>query len=625
VLLARQTPERETSPVPTGVATAGDGSQATEAELGPGARAPGEEARARRRDRALLAVVLAAVNMPILVATSRALARGWQPLGDDALVVVRARDVGTSHHPLLGLWTSASVVVGDHVNNPGPLYFEAIAPAVRLFGPWVGLAVGAMLVNMASSSLAVVAARRINGAETMLAVALAVVGLELALGSELLFDVWPANAAVLPFFAFLVVSAALAAGDLAMAPWMAGVGSLMVHTHISYVPIVAITILVSAVLAAANLHHRRERPAWRRPAAWTAVVLVLAWIQPLIEQVAGPGEGNLSRIAGAAVGGDGPTYGPELAGRLVAEVVGSPWFTRSSYGSAVPSGVAVDDVDGLVPFPGAAVLCALILSALLASAVVAWRSGRAPVATLLASSAAVLAGAIVALATSPVSVLGVTSHQMRWLWPVAAFATAALLSAGLAAARAHGRAAAPVLAVGAAAVVAVAAAGLATSPRGPGDHGVGPAEDAGQLRQAQALVNRLDVLRDRGPIRFDNTGLRFAEPFSGLVFAELQDLGVPIVFTDEVTIRHLGEERRDTGGARYSLREALGPEAYAVPAGAERIALVDGLTAAERSELRAIERRARDGRPVPGDADRAAVLERRMREGAVALFVEPLP
>jgi hypothetical protein len=609
--------------VHTGAATAGDGGPAADA-LGRRAGETGAAARARHRDRALLAVVLAAVNLPILVATARALARGWQPLGDNALVLVRARDVGTSHHPLLGMWTSASLVVGEHVNNPGPLYFDAVAPAVRLLGPWVGLAVGAMLVNVAASSLAVVAARRISGTETMLAVAFAVAGLQLALGSELLFDVWPANAAVLPFFAFLVVSAALAAGDLAMAPWVAGVGSLVVHIHISYAPIVAVTILVSAALAAAILRRRRERPAWRRPATWTGVVLVLAWIQPLIEQVGGPGEGNLSRIAGAAVSGDGPTYGPELATRLVAEVVTGPWFTRSSYASGIPSGVAVDEVHGLVPFAPAAALCALLLSALLASAVVAWRSGRAPVATLLATSAAVLAGAIVSVAVSPVSVLSVSSHQMRWLWPAAALVTAALLSAGLTAARARGWAAVPMLAAGAAAVVAVAA-GLATSPQGQGDRGIGPAGDAGRLWQAEALANQLDALRDRGPIRFDNSGLRFGEPFSGLVFAELQDLGVPVVFTDEVTIRHLGEERRDTGRARYSLRVVEGPEAHEVPAGAERIALVDGLTKAERSELRAIERRARDGGPSPGDAARAAVLDRRTRDGAVALFVEPLP
>ena len=315
----------------------------------------------------------------------------------------------------------------------------------------------------------------------------------------------------------------------------------------------------------------------------------------------------------------------ELATRLVAEVITGPWFTRTSYASGIPSGVAVDEVHSLVPFAPAAALSALLLSALLASAGAAWRSGRAPVATLLATSAAVLVGVIVGVAVSPVSVLSVSSHQMRWLWPAAALATAALLSAGFTAARARGWAAAPMLAAGAAVVVAVAAAGLATSPQGQGGPGTGPAGDAGRLRQAQALANQLDAMRDRGPIRFDNTGLRFGEPFSGLVFAELQDLGVPVVFIDEVTIRHLGEERRDTGRARYSLRQVEGPEAYEVPAGAERIALVDGLTPAERSELRAIERRARDGRPSPGDAARAAVLDRRMRDGAVALFVEPLP
>jgi hypothetical protein len=114
-----------------------------------------------------------AVNVPIVVATGRALARGWQPLGDNGFLLVRVRDVGTSHNPLLGSWTSASLVVGEELNNPGPLYFDVVAPAVRLLGPWVGLAVGVMLVNMAASTLAVVAARRISGAESMIAVALA--------------------------------------------------------------------------------------------------------------------------------------------------------------------------------------------------------------------------------------------------------------------------------------------------------------------------------------------------------------------------------------------------------------------------------------------------------------------
>ena len=76
--------------------------------------------------------------------------------------------------------------------------------------------------------------------------------------------------------------------------------------------------------------------------------------------------------------------------------------------------------------------------------------------------------------------------------------------------------------------------------------------------QAQALVNQLEVVHGRGPIRFDPTGLRYAEPFSGLIMAQLQDLGVPLVVDDEVLVRQLGEGRRDDGEARFSLREVEG-------------------------------------------------------------------
>jgi hypothetical protein len=611
------------------VATAGD--EAGEGDAGADraidasgpAPAPGSTP-APRDGRGLLAVLLVAVNLPILVATTRALARGWQPLGDQGILLVRARDVGTSHHPLLGTWTSASVVVGDQLNNPGPLYFDVIAPAVRLLGPWVGLAVGVMLVNMAASSLAVVAGRRIGGAEaglqTMVAVAVAVIGLQYALGSELLFDVWQPNALVLPFFAFLVVVTVLATGDLAMAPWLAGLGSLLVQTHMSHAVIVAAVTLGAAALAALNLRHRHEWPAWRWPAIWTAVVLALAWIQPLIEQAAGPGEGNLSRIAGAARGGDVPAYGGRLAARLVAEVVTGPWFARSTYGGGIPTAASADELTRLPSFPVAVAVLALLLSVLAGLAVIAWRIARPRLATMVAVAAGALAAVIAALATSPVSIIGISAHQMRWVWPVTALVTAALLAVLLTVLQAQRALARPALTVAAAAVVAVAAVNLPTF-RSP----AGPSSDAGRLPQAQALVNQLDALPGRGPIRFDPTGLRYAEPFSGLVMAQLQDLGVPMVVDDEVLVRQLGEGRRDEGEARFSLREVEGPAAYDVPEGDERVAFVDGLSAAERAERRAIERRGQAGEPRPGDEARAAALDEKAQQGAVALFLEPIP
>jgi hypothetical protein len=191
-------------------------------------------------------------------------------------MLVRARDVGTTHHPLLGLWSSASLLFDKDLNHPGPLYFDALALPVRLLGPWVGLAVGVMLVNMAAATLAVAVARRVGGVRAMLAVAAAVVGLQWAMGSELLFDVWQPNALVLPMMALLVVAVALAGGDLAMAPWFVGVGSLLAQTHVSYLPLVAALAVGTAVLAGLSVRRSPGRVAWRGSLALAVAVGVLA-------------------------------------------------------------------------------------------------------------------------------------------------------------------------------------------------------------------------------------------------------------------------------------------------------------------------------------------------------------
>jgi hypothetical protein len=68
-----------------------------------------------------------------------------------------------------------------------------------------------------------------------------------------------------------------------------------------------------------------------------------------------------------------------------------------------------------------------------------------------------------------------------------------------------------------------------------------------------------------------------------------------------------------------------GPDAYTVPAGDERVAFVDGLSEAERAEVRAIVRRRDAGEPDPGDEARAAALDEKARAGAVALLLAPIP
>ena len=75
----------------------------------------------------------------VVFSTIRGLVRGFEPIGDNALIELRAWDVFTSDRPLLGTWSSASVATGLDVNHPGPLLFDYFAlpgaPARRSIRP----------------------------------------------------------------------------------------------------------------------------------------------------------------------------------------------------------------------------------------------------------------------------------------------------------------------------------------------------------------------------------------------------------------------------------------------------------------------------------------------------------
>ena len=103
----------------------------------------------RRRELAPVVVAGIAAVTPFVVATVRAIRDGWYPIGDNAFFALRARDVLTEHHPLLGTWTSASLSVGRNLNNPGPLLFDLLAVPAKA-DPAAGLAIGVAAVNVAA-------------------------------------------------------------------------------------------------------------------------------------------------------------------------------------------------------------------------------------------------------------------------------------------------------------------------------------------------------------------------------------------------------------------------------------------------------------------------------------------
>jgi hypothetical protein len=298
-------------------------------------------------------------------------------------------------------------------------------------------------------------------------------------------------------------------------------------------------------------------------------VFVLAWCQPVIEQFTGRGEGNLSRIVAASSGGDTP-IGWDRALRLMVEIMArGPWFTRSAYDRAIPPTEPDAPLYAVVTMTTSVIVVVLAAVALVAGGLWAARSGRRGLAVMTAIAGVSFATAYVALSTAPVNFIAIAVHQMRWLWPIAAFVTAVWLTTLVSLLHRREVAQRRVVIVGVVAAAAIAVATLPThTSRAPG-----PTDSIEDLARARDLVAQLDSLEDRGTVLYDPTVLWFAEPYSGLVFAEMQDRGIPFMFDDEVFIRQFGEARRNDGSPTLRLWQVMGTDAEIVPEGAERVAL----------------------------------------------------
>ena len=109
-----------------------------------------------------LAVGIVAV-VPFIVAMVRAVADRYVPVGDNALIALRVRDVLTMHHPLLGTGSSASITLGVDVNHPGPAMFDLLAPFAAVLGTGTGMVIGVTVLNVACFIGAAVMAHRVAG------------------------------------------------------------------------------------------------------------------------------------------------------------------------------------------------------------------------------------------------------------------------------------------------------------------------------------------------------------------------------------------------------------------------------------------------------------------------------
>ncbi len=543
----------------------------------------------------LFPVTLVAALVPLAVATVRAVRRGWMPVGDNAYFAIRALDVFSTDPPLLGTWTSNSLVTGINANNPGPLYFDLLAEADGVAPGGAGLAVGAAFLNGVSVvGIALLARRRAGPLVGLLATALTAT-LCWSMGSELLFDPWQPHSMLLPFLAFLMLAWSLASGDVWALPAAVVVGSVLVQTHLSY------AILVPALLGwgggALALHLRRQRrddtaawpPLGRRSTVAAVAALasgLLCWAQPLVEQFTSAGDGNLTRLIRTTAQAPEETVGYGRAVQLLAKVVILPaWWVRPTFGRAwlpSPETVVLAPEAAILPSPGLALAAAVGLVVVMAWS---WWTGRrrhdrVVTAAVGTAAVAVLAGWVTA-GQAPVGLFGLPIHHFRWLWPLGTFTTLAVAT-GLVRRWRPARPAPPAMVAGVALVALVLSALNLPSY----SQHVGPSGDEYAIPVMRDLGRQMAVLEDEGPLLFDPEGERFATPYSAAIMAQLQRRGIPFVVDDAGLVRQLGPARRFTGrNAEAALLYRVGDGVRTAPRGSRRVAIHESLDPSERREL----------------------------------------
>jgi hypothetical protein len=279
------------------------------------------------------ALVLAtgfAAALPILVVMVRTIAADWAPLGDNAMIAIRAYDVFSADPPLVGQSSGgATTVLDQRAFCPGPLLFWLLAVQARFLDPaWMAVTAG--LVNVASVVGAVALARRRGGLWLMFATAIAIALMLRSIPAHAYSDVWNPWVPLLPFLLLIFLAWSLACGDIRLLPLAVLVASFVSQAHLAFLLPAAGVMAVG--LAGLVARYARPPPSGRAPIRpWViaaAVVLVACWTAPAIEQ-ATDRPGNAVLLARAATS-DEPTLGRQAGAHAVARAVGvRPWWLKA--------------------------------------------------------------------------------------------------------------------------------------------------------------------------------------------------------------------------------------------------------------------------------------------------------
>ena len=505
------------------------------------------------------------VCLPIMWAAVRAAVGGWVPIGDDAYFTVRSRDVLTSHHPLLGAWSSGSLDLETPINNLGPAQLDLLAPFTR-FTPMGGTAIGVALINIAAIVAIAWLVARVAGGRAVLPAMCAVGLLTWTMGSEMLITPRQHQAMILPYLCLLVAGWAVTAGDRWAIVVAVAAGSLVVQTHLSY-PVLAAALAL--VMIVGQVVTTREGTAFggRRPFVVAGVLACLLWIQTVVDQFTG--YGNLGHVLFGS--GEAGQAGLVRGARIVAATLVSPYtFVRPGY----------REFDASVRFASvwqSVVFWAMVGFAIGSVAVVIRRRGLRHAAGSLVAIVAVLAGVLDA-ALLPRTTFGYTIMNYRWLWAPGAFVLLLVFVAISRWAQADARDRRVRTGFAWVAGAMLFALAIANLPRSV--QNVGAAQYLAEQRNVEDALAQVDGVLDEvavdGPIIVDDSAMYFGHGYTYPLLVAMQEHDVDFRFDDAFQERRFGSGRVSDGSETQRLRLVSGDPAIALRDDPNAIAYVDG-------------------------------------------------
>lgn len=261
---------------------------------------------------AVALLVTAIALLPVIAVVVTRSGRTWVPAQDLALIDLRVRDVWSHNAPLIGPYSRFGW------SHPGPVLFYALAIPSALAGrsAWATLVGGALLQGIAICALARHAWRR--GGLALLSAAMVLLALSyVQFGALMLLQPWNPRIAF-PFFALFVFQAwAIAEGDLRQAPWAVLVASLLVQTHVGYLPFVGALAIWAAIRGLRSDHRSTVPP--RRLVIAMGVVVAAIWA-PVVANELLPGRANVRPMVQYFTSAHGAVAGlHNAAGFLAAE------------------------------------------------------------------------------------------------------------------------------------------------------------------------------------------------------------------------------------------------------------------------------------------------------------------